>query len=288
MQSIGNKIKTKRKSLGLSQKDLADGICEQSLISKIERTNYFPSADVLYKLSQKLQVDINFFFDESYETVSDLRKFITMSSKLLEHRNYTDLEYLYNLEKSKSNSFNEDEQSYLTWIEAIILFYNYDKKDSAIELLKNLIDSLFDYKKNIFLKALNTLTNFYSNIGYNEEYERNYKKLLQIYSTKDFQLKEDIEGYIRLKYNFAHHLTINGQLLDALETALETIDFCKNNNTAYQMPSLLLLVANSCEKFLSKEEIIQYYTEAKTLAKLYGNDVLYLKIKNYLINYDND
>ena len=74
----------------------------------------------------------------------------------------------------------------------------------------------------------------------------------------------------------------------ALETALETIDFCKNNNTAYQMPSLLLLVANSCEKFLSKEEIIQYYTEAKTLAKLYGNDVLYLKIKNYLINYDND
>ena len=54
------------------------------------------------------------------------------------------------------------------------------------------------------------------------------------------------------------------------------------------MPSLLLLVANSCEKFLSKEEILQYYTDAKTLAKLYGNDVLYLKIKNYLINYDND
>lgn len=147
MQSIGNKFKTKRKALGLSQKDLADGICEQSLISKIERTNYFPSSDVLYSLSQKLQVDIIYFFDESYETVSDLRKFISMSSKLLEHRNYNELKYLYNLEKSNQNSFNEDEQSYLTWIKAIILFYNYDKKDSAIELLKNLIDSLLDYKK---------------------------------------------------------------------------------------------------------------------------------------------
>lgn len=54
------------------------------------------------------------------------------------------------------------------------------------------------------------------------------------------------------------------------------------------MPSLLLLVANFCEKFLSNEEILQYYTEAKTLAKLYGNGVLYLKIKNYLINYNSD
>lgn len=70
-----------------------------------------------------------------------------MSSKLLEHRNYNELKYLYNLEKSNQNSFNEDEQFYLTWIKAIILFYNYDKKDSAIELLKNLIDSLLDYKK---------------------------------------------------------------------------------------------------------------------------------------------
>lgn len=50
------------------------------------------------------------------------------------------------------------------------------------------------------------------------------------------------------------------------------------------MPSLLLLVANSCEKFLSKEEILEYYFDAKTLAKLYGNEVLYLKIKKYLSN----
>ncbi|CYV60625.1 transcriptional regulator [Streptococcus suis] len=117
-----------------------------------------------------------------------------------------------------------------------------------------------------------------------DEYEENYKKLLQIYSTKEFQLKEDIEGYIRLKYNYAHHLTINGQIIEALEIALDTIDFCKKNNTVYQMPSLLLLVANSCEKFLSKEEILEYYFDAKTLAKLYGNEVLYLKIKKYLSN----
>ncbi|HEL2588623.1 TPA: helix-turn-helix transcriptional regulator [Streptococcus suis] len=283
MQSIGDKIKTRRKLLGLSQQNLAEGICEQSLISKIERNNYIPHADVLYKIAKKLQVDINLFFNDSFETINDLQSFVTMSSKLLEHRNYTDLEYIYNLEKNKKKIFSEDEQHYLTWIESLILFYNYNQEEKAIRLLKNLVGSLTE-NKNIFLKVLNTLTNFYSNTKHNDEYEENYKKLLQIYSTKEFQLKEDIKGYIRLKYNYAHHLTINGQIIEALEIALDTIDFCKKNNTVYQMPSLLLLVANSCEKFLSKEEILEYYFDAKTLAKLYGNEVLYLKIKKYLSN----
>lgn len=102
MQSIGDKIKTRRKLLGLSQQNLAEGICEQSLISKIERNNYIPHADVLYKIA-KTSSRYKFIFQWLFETINDLQSFVTMSSKLLEHRNYTDLEYIYNLEKIRKN-----------------------------------------------------------------------------------------------------------------------------------------------------------------------------------------
>jgi transcriptional regulator with XRE-family HTH domain len=60
--AIGQKIKDLRKLLGLSQKELAEGICTQAQISKIEKGDVYPYASTLYLISQKLGVDVNYFF----------------------------------------------------------------------------------------------------------------------------------------------------------------------------------------------------------------------------------
>ncbi|MDH7668825.1 helix-turn-helix transcriptional regulator, partial [Streptococcus pneumoniae] len=54
MSTLAEKFRLKRKELRLSQQTLAEGICEQSQISKIERGHFIPSADLLFKLSQRL------------------------------------------------------------------------------------------------------------------------------------------------------------------------------------------------------------------------------------------
>ena len=38
----------------------------------------------------------------------------------------------------------------------------------------------------IYLKALNTLSNFYSLVGREQEYEANYSHLMELYQTKKF------------------------------------------------------------------------------------------------------
>ncbi|MCR8850571.1 helix-turn-helix transcriptional regulator [Rossellomorea sp. SC111] len=62
-KAVGNKIKELRKTSGLSQEDLAQGICTQAQISKIEKGDVYPYASTLYQISQKLGVDVNYFFD---------------------------------------------------------------------------------------------------------------------------------------------------------------------------------------------------------------------------------
>ncbi len=61
--AVGKKIKELRKNIGLSQEELAEGICTQAQISKIEKGIVFPYASTLYLISQKLGVDVNYFFD---------------------------------------------------------------------------------------------------------------------------------------------------------------------------------------------------------------------------------
>lgn len=63
MNTIGQSIKSLRKLAGLSQEELSKAICSQAQLSKMENKNEIPSSMVLYKLSRKLGVDMNYFFE---------------------------------------------------------------------------------------------------------------------------------------------------------------------------------------------------------------------------------
>ncbi|HFR3515671.1 TPA: helix-turn-helix domain-containing protein, partial [Streptococcus suis] len=127
MNLLAEKFRLKRKELGLSQQILAEGICEQSQISKIERGHFIPSADLLFKLSQRLEVPLDYFFNEEIEVKSNLSNFKHLSSHLLNDRNYDDLEYIYKIELDRNTFLPLEDRMYLEWIKAIIDFYQYDR-----------------------------------------------------------------------------------------------------------------------------------------------------------------
>ena len=61
---LASRIKNRRKELKLSQKELADGICKQGQISRLENGEYTPGSELLYQLAKKLNVSMDYFFDE--------------------------------------------------------------------------------------------------------------------------------------------------------------------------------------------------------------------------------
>ncbi|HFI0259112.1 TPA: helix-turn-helix domain-containing protein, partial [Streptococcus suis] len=61
---LASRIKSRRKELKLSQKELAEGICKQGQISRLENGEYTPGSELLYQLAQKLNVSMDYFFDE--------------------------------------------------------------------------------------------------------------------------------------------------------------------------------------------------------------------------------
>ncbi|NQQ24153.1 helix-turn-helix transcriptional regulator [Streptococcus suis] len=285
MNTLSEKFRLKRKELGLSQKTLAEVICEQSQISKIERGHFMPSADLLFKLSQRLEVPLDYFFNEQIEVKSNLSNFKHLSARLLDDRNYDDLEYLYKIELERSTFLTLEDRMYLEWIKAIIDFYQYDRKHEAISYLENILSKISSNTL-IYLKVLNTLSNFYSLVGREEDYEANYSHLIELYQTKNLDHQEFLFGYIRVRYNYAHYLVSKEKYNEAMQEALETIELCKERQTSYQLAPLLVLVGNCGTQFLGKEQVKNYYIEARELCKIYNNPLMLMKIENYLKELD--
>ena len=285
MSILSDKLKAKRKEKGFSQKTLSEGICEQSQISKIERGNYMPAADLLYKLANRLQVPLDYFFDEQIEMTSNIAPFKKLAEKLLEDRNYEDLEYLLNLEKEKYQYLSTEDEFYLLWIQAIILFYLHGSKDEAIASLENALPKL-SVSSSVYLKLLNTLSNFYFSVGRDAEYEENNSLLISLYQEKDLNHQDYLFGYIRVKHNFAYYLHSKGKELEAVQEALETIDFCKQKETSYQLAPLLTIVANAGKDFLKHDEILDYYLQARDICKIYEHKLMMAKIDHFLKDKD--
>lgn len=276
MNTLAEKFRLKRKELRLSQQTLAEGICEQSQISKIERGHFIPSADLLFKLSQRLEVPLDYFFNEQIEIKSNLSNFKQLSARLLDDRNYDDLEYIYRIEIERSTFLTLEDRTYLEWIKAIIDFYQYDSKCEAISSLENILLKV----------SSNTLSNFYSLVGREQEYEANYSHLIELYQTKNLDHQEFLFGYIRVRYNYAHYLVSKEKYNEAIQEALETIELCKQRQTSYQLAPLLILVGNAGAKFLDREQVKNYYIEARELCKIYNNPLMLMKIENYLKELD--
>lgn len=240
-----------------------------------------PSAEMLFQFAQRLDVPLDYFFNEHIKIQSNLTNFKQLATKLLEDRNYNDLEYLYQLEQEKAKKLSSEDRAYLNWVKAIIDFYKYQNKNSAISNLEsNLL--LLSPNAMVYLKILNTLSNFYSLVGRDEDYERNYQILRQAYENKDFEHQDYLFGCIRVRYNHAHYLISKNRNSEAIQEALETIDFCKKWQTTYQLAPLLIAVGNAGEKFLSAAERKEYYLEAKEVCKIFGHKLMLMKINEYL------
>lgn len=285
MSILAEKFRLKRKELGLSQQTIAEGICEQSQISKIERGHFIPSADLLFKLSQRLEVPLDYFFNEQIEVKSNLSNFKHLSARLLDDRNYNDLEYLYKIEIERGNFLTLEDRTYLEWVKAIIDFYQYNLQFDAISHLENILSKVPSTTL-IYLKVLNTLSNFYSLVGREEDYEKNYSHLMELYQTKNLDHQEFLFGYIRVRHNYAHYLVSKEKYNEAIQEALETIELCKERQTSYQLAPLLILIGNAGAHFLDKEQVKNYYIEARELCKIYNNSLMLMKIENYLKELD--
>jgi len=91
MKNLGMVLKELRKSKHLTQKELSEGVCAQSMLSAIENDVYVPNANLLINLSKKLGVDLDEISLSTNFEISSQEEFNETVEKLCNEHQYTEL-----------------------------------------------------------------------------------------------------------------------------------------------------------------------------------------------------
>ena len=279
---LATRLKSKRLELGLSQKELAEGVCEQGQISRMEKGKYMPGSDLLYSLSKRMNVPMNYFFDDSVlgET-SKLVQFKELVESFLVKREYDSLKYLYSLEIDKQHRLPLSDQNYLEWIGAIVSFHCDNKREEAIKKLEQMLVRL-SKDELMYLRISNTLLNFFLEEKNNDEFEKCYQAVLPKLQSIDFTHIIELKIYIKIRYNFCRYLWKSSQIEKGIEETLDVIEKCNKYSCSYLLADLYCILANISEDFSSQSIVKQYFTISQVLYKLSGNEKMALTLEKYL------
>ena len=279
---LATRLKNRRKELKMSQRELAEGICKQGQISRLENGEFTPGADFLYALSKKLKVSIDYFFNEQIvEEIDELSEFKKLAQTFITNRNYESLKYIYELESVKVHRLSLVNKFYMEWIKSLIDFYFYGQKEEAVARLEKVLSQL-NVTDLFYLQVSNTLFNFYYDIEDLESFNEIREKLECQVNQLKLNTIEELNLSIKFNYNVCRYLRLQNNTEEAITKITDTINQCKTYRTTYLLADLYLLIGNVSKNFSSKVAVKEYFETAYFLYKLEGNMSMALKIEHYI------
>lgn len=287
---IGLALRRLRKKHNLTQKDLANGICSQAEISKIESGTHSPTVDLLYTLSRRLQVPITSFLDHT-EQQSSLR---LLDEYLLSKFRNQEFDSIYQETRSilTSRKKSIDLESTLLY-----KYYHYlcshrlnkiDYRTCIVEL-QILSDrySTVHYSPTMLIRIKSAIANLYSE---NKSYQHSinvYEEILNL----NFENDDLLIDKIRISYNFSKILLDFKKPKQALQLIEEAIEQSLNFKDMSLLGQLFAQKGACLEQLNSdKESVSETYEKAYFIFDLL-NMAEYKKIiksaKSEYISYSN-
>lgn len=231
---LGELIKHKRKELGLTQKELSDGICTQALISRIEKGDIVPKKAILDKLGKRLNLEKNELNQVTTKTKynDDVAQIKRTIRRYLAKRDYETIELLLS-----NNQFiiqridNENDEAFFSWIKASLQDKLYNKKDLALKTLNNI--SLKELDDELVIEILNAIGVIY----YKSE---NFNKALNVFRNAVNIIEEHINYKVQAKVMLNYVLTLEekNQEKEALETTMRAIDSIVKEDSMFLLGDL--------------------------------------------------
>ncbi|HCV52987.1 helix-turn-helix domain-containing protein [Exiguobacterium sp. UBA7533] len=218
---IGLALRRLRKKHNLTQKDLANGICSQAEISKIESGTHSPTVELLFALSKKLQVPFSSFFDHA----NYREAFYHLDEELLKKFRNNEFDDVYHETKSRLEQSNVDEE-----VSLLLNYYNniaahkLNKIDyrTCIVVLRQLSEKYSStfYSPSMIIRIKSAIANLYSE---NKNYSHSRKVYEEIINL-DFESEELVLDRIRILYNFSKTLFQLKDMQYALNITNEAIE----------------------------------------------------------------
>ncbi|MCM3666371.1 helix-turn-helix transcriptional regulator [Mesobacillus subterraneus] len=286
-KNLGQSIYSIRITLGISQKELAEGICSQSQISKIENGEISPYIHTLIKLSERLGVNSNYFINqiskEHYEFIVQTKDEIR---KMIKEKDYKEVKRLINKLEKHPSFQNIEEKQFIYWHRGISDYYLNDDASNAIKILNNALklkESIQATAQDI--QIINSIGIIYGEMEDWENARNSFLNAADIFRKSLYPM--DYKILVRINYNLSKVIFKLKENANALQVVNKGLNLAIENDSSYLFGELLYqkgLILNELGKI---NDSIRNLEQARTIFDLYGKDS-YLKKVNEKISLFNE
>ncbi|MBC9875554.1 helix-turn-helix domain-containing protein [Macrococcoides bohemicum] len=238
MEALGKRLKALRKSRGLSQADLARGICTQSNISRIEKGQHTPTSHILDLFAKRLDIDLNYLYSgiENY----NLEEFKNKVYDCIEYADYTTLKHF--VDDMNLESKTEYEKKIKLWIKAVVMY----RCDEDIEGAKRYIKKADNIESevsdpNLEIQILNSISIILREDFSENEIEHLYERIFNIIEKNPLPKKIVIKVLLSMS-NYYYHAKVYRYVH---QNAKKAIDILKKANSMYLLEHHLYNYASS-------------------------------------------
>lgn len=280
---IGKKVKELRKTVGLTQAELSEGICTQALISQIEKGLVYPSAQALYEISIKLGVDINYFFEVGATPRLDYVQEVERQFRRIRRKNqYREIREIVKVEeKNPLFQSNSENMQLLLWNKGIYLYEVEHQVEKAMRTLDEALHLTRITKKAFSereIEILLTKGSIYAVEGNLEaslnEYSKVQKDLMSNRHLADKAIKT------RFLYNISRIMTRLGKYEESTEHCLEGVRWCIEQENSHLLAELHYHIGYNYELQEDYEEAARFVEDAIKIFDIQHDD----KYRDFLIN----
>lgn len=268
MKNLGSVLKELRKEKGLTQKELADGICAQSMLSAIENDVYVPNANLLINLANRLGVDLGEISLATNFAISDKADFNETIDELCNQHQYQQmLEFLHKPEVLDNLQNAKQMQAYYYYLGVAQLQTN--AVDEAVRSFKLSLTEI----NHLHLDTISRLA--YLAIGY--IYSLKNKRTAAV-DNIDLAFRNWDDYSYDENQNILYYLAslIYFKLNDYQNSTAYLVDgitFIAKHNSHYMLANCYFLMARLAQEAHDDDERLEAYRRKDLFSELYNEQI---------------
>ncbi|WP_194840885.1 helix-turn-helix domain-containing protein [Filobacillus milosensis] len=275
-EEIGKRIYELRRYFKITQKELCEGICTQAYISKIENGSLAIAADILFQIAERLGVDINYFYDSTYNSRVDYALEVELEAReLVKNDDYEMLRELIKREERTPLMNNNKFKQFILWHKSLCKRFLDENHYEALELLEEALKLCNTSTKSYSEREIQILINK-ANLFIDISEIRSFEKAIVIY--KDAKVAIESLPYIHdndlltlILYNLARAYTLEHKPEEAIKYAEEGIINCQKTNSLFGFGQLHFILGVNHKELKKYSIALEHLEKAKVISNLSNN-----------------
>jgi tetratricopeptide (TPR) repeat protein len=272
--NFGEILRSSRVFKGLTEAQLAEGICSEVDIIQFEEEEKYPTIDQLFKMASKLEVELNHFFDiASTDTYNYAIAVTELIKKYKRERDYAAIHEIVQKEQDnplfKHTSFNQ----FLVWHQGICTYYLVGDRQKSISQLAQALDMTHQEQAGMSEREIEILTS----MAIIEKDSGNLDKAVELFQNALNELTGlpqvlDSRIWLRILYGLAQALSKIERYEESLIYCSKGIDNCIYEENMYLFGELYYQTGMNFIKLGKEDKGKEYLEKAIMIFKLQQNE----------------